>query len=126
MPRPKRTTKDFDQAIDRLASLLNFGHLLASMSGASLLESASDEIERLRKAAQAVPVESADALGPIQKLRNLMNALADDSMEMSDEEIEAEVRAEGLDPQEAAQRMRERVRATAEGAREPPAEEGER
>ena len=76
--------------------------------------------------AQAVPVESADALGPIQKLRNLMNALADDSMEMSDEEIEAEVRAEGLDPQEVAQRMRERGRALAEGARESPAEEGER
>ena len=60
MGRPKRTTKDFDQAIDRLAGLLDFGHLLASMSGASLLESASDEIERLREAVQAVPVEGAE------------------------------------------------------------------
>lgn len=43
------------------------------------------------------------------RLRSLMFALADDAMTMSDEEIEAEVRAEGLEPFEVAAQMRERA-----------------
>jgi len=47
MPK-KKDKEETDKAIDRLADLLDYGHLLASTSGADLLNAASDEIERLR------------------------------------------------------------------------------
>ncbi len=40
-------------AISRLAGLFEYGHLLAETDPASLLNNASDEIERLRKVHQA-------------------------------------------------------------------------
>jgi len=43
-----RTNKTLEAAIDRLADRLEYGHLLASMGGAELLQAAADEIDRLK------------------------------------------------------------------------------
>jgi hypothetical protein len=46
-------TERLNAAIDRLAGLFEFGHLMAETTPADLLNAASDEIERLRAVAAA-------------------------------------------------------------------------
>lgn len=45
-------------------------------------------------------------LSELQRALNLRNALADDALEMTDEEIREEMIAEGVDPDELAENMR--------------------
>jgi len=50
----KITKNRLDAAIDRLASLFEYGALLAGTDPATLLDLASDEIEKLRQASTEV------------------------------------------------------------------------
>jgi len=47
-----------------------------------------------------------------QELADILNALAESTLEMSDEEIELEIREEGLDPQIVAEHVREILKNT--------------
>ena len=59
-----------------------------------------------------------DRLSDRQKLQNLVDGLVDDIMSLSDEEILAEAREDGLDPEQEADRLRKMLEEIVSGAAE--------
>jgi hypothetical protein len=53
-----------------------------------------------------------------QELADIVNALAESTLEMSDEEIELEIREEGLDPKIVADQVREIMKSTVKSCRQ--------
>jgi len=53
-----------------------------------------------------------------QELADIVNALAESTLEMSDEEIELEIREEGLDPKIVAEQVREIMKNTVKSCRQ--------